>query len=96
LHHVAQAPTQVVQVGHRLAHGSRDVGRHLDDRLEELSLDPLLLLAPLEGQKNLVDPRDELVALSVQDLELFLDPQAEGRALAEILVQLFPSEEAGG
>jgi len=85
-----------VQVGHRLAHGSRDVGRHLDDRLEELSLDPLLLLAPLEGQKNLVDPRDELVALSVQDLELFLDPQAEGRALAEILVQLFPSEEAGG
>jgi hypothetical protein len=66
-------PTQVVEVGHRLAHGSRDVGRHLDDRLEELSLDPLLLLAPFEGQKNLVDPRDELVALSVQDLEFFLD-----------------------
>jgi hypothetical protein len=85
-----------VKVDHRLAHGSRDVGRHLDDRLEELSLDPLLLLAPLEGQKNLVDPRDELVALSVQDLELFLDPQAEGRALAETLVQLSPSEEAGG
>jgi hypothetical protein len=85
-----------VEIGHRLAHGARDVGRHLDHRLEELSLDPLLLLAPLEGQKNLVDPRDELVALSVQDLELFLDPQAEGRALAEILVQLSPWEEAGG
>jgi hypothetical protein len=85
-----------VEVGHRLAHGSRDVGRHLDHRLEEFSLDPLLLLAPLESQQNLVDPRDELVALSVQDLELFLDAQAEGRARAEILVQLSPSEEAGG
>jgi hypothetical protein len=85
-----------VEVDHCLAHGSRDVGRHLDDRLEELSLDPLFFLAPFEGQKNLVDPRDELVALAVQDLELFLDPQAEGCALAEILVQLSPSEEAGG
>jgi hypothetical protein len=84
-----------VEVDHRLAHGSRDVGRHLDDRLEKLGLDPLLLLAPFEGQKNLVDPRDELVALPVQDLEFFLDPQAEGCALAEILVQLSPSEEAG-
>jgi hypothetical protein len=64
--------------------------------LEELSLDPLFFLAPFEGQKNLVDPRDELVALPVQDLELFLDPQAERCALAEILVQLSPSEEAGG
>jgi hypothetical protein len=85
-----------VEVGHRLAHSPRDVGRHLDDRLEKLSLDSLFLLAPLEGQEDLVDPRDELVALPVQDLELFLDPQAEGCALAEILVQLSPSEEAGG
>jgi hypothetical protein len=82
-----------VEVGYRLAHGSRDVGRHFDHRLEELSLDPLVLLAPLEGQEDLVDPRDELVALPVQDLELFLDPQAEGCALAEILVQLSPSEK---
>jgi hypothetical protein len=33
---------------------------------------------------HLVEARDELVALLVEELELLLDAQAEGRALAEV------------
>jgi hypothetical protein len=33
---------------------------------------------------HLVEPRDELIALLVEQLELLLDAQAEGRALAEV------------
>jgi hypothetical protein len=33
---------------------------------------------------DLVEARDELVALLVEQLELLLDAQAEGRALAEV------------
>jgi len=36
------------------------------------------------GFRHLVEARDELVALLVEQLELLLDAQAEGRALAEV------------
>jgi hypothetical protein len=36
------------------------------------------------GLCDLVEARDQLVALLVEQLELFLDAQAEGRALAEV------------
>jgi hypothetical protein len=57
------------------------VGCDLDHRLEQLRLDP-----PLVGSSlgDLVEARDELVALLVEQLELLLDAQAEGRALAEV------------
>jgi hypothetical protein len=35
---------------------------------------------------DLVETRDELVALLVEELELLLDAQAEGRALAEVVL----------
>jgi hypothetical protein len=35
---------------------------------------------------HLVEPRDELVALLVEQLELLLDAQAEGLALAEVVL----------
>jgi hypothetical protein len=53
----------------------------LDHRLEQLRLDP-----PLVGRRlrDLVEARDELVALLVEQLELLLDAEAERRALAEV------------
>jgi hypothetical protein len=57
------------------------VGRDLDHRLEQLGLDPALVGGRL---RNLVEARDELVALLVEQLELLLDAQAEGLALAEV------------
>jgi hypothetical protein len=54
---------------------------HLDHRLEQLGLDPALVR---RGLRDLVEARDELVALLVEQLELLLDAQAEGRALAEV------------
>jgi hypothetical protein len=59
------------------------VGRHLHDGLEELGLDPALVRGRLG---DLVETRDELIALLVEQLELLLDAQAEGRALAEVEV----------
>jgi hypothetical protein len=59
------------------------VGRHLDDGLEELRLDPALVRRRLG---DLVETRDELIALLVEQLELLLDAQAEGRAFAEVEV----------
>jgi hypothetical protein len=55
--------------------------RDLDDGLKQLGLDPALVRGRLG---HLVEPRDELVALLVEQLELLLDAQAEGRALAEV------------
>jgi hypothetical protein len=43
---------------------------HLDDRLEQLGLDPLLVGGRL---RDLVEARDELEALLVEQLELLLD-----------------------
>jgi hypothetical protein len=57
------------------------VGRNLDHGLQQLSLDPAFVRSRFG---DLVEARDELVALLVQQLELFLDAQAEGRALAEV------------
>jgi hypothetical protein len=57
------------------------MGRDLDHRLQQLGLDPALVGGRL---RNLVEPRDELVALLMEQLELLLDAQAEGLALAEI------------
>jgi hypothetical protein len=57
------------------------VGRHLHHRLEQLRLDPPLVRS---GLGDLVEARNELVALLVEQLELLLDAQAEGRALAEV------------
>jgi hypothetical protein len=34
--------------------------------------------------RDLVEARDELIALLVEQLELLLDAQAEGRAVAEV------------
>jgi hypothetical protein len=59
------------------------VGRHLDDGLEKLGLDPALVRGRLG---DLVETRDELIALLVEQLELLLDAQAEGRAFAEVEV----------
>jgi hypothetical protein len=56
------------------------VSRDLDHRLEQLGLDPPLVGG---GLGDLVEARDELVALLVEQLELLFDAQAEGRALAE-------------
>jgi hypothetical protein len=57
------------------------VGRDLDHRLEQLRPDPALVRSRLG---DLVEARDELVALLVEQLELLLDPEAERRALAEV------------
>jgi hypothetical protein len=57
------------------------VRRDLDHRLEQLGLDPPLVRGRLG---DLVEARDELVALLVEQLELLLDAEAEGRALAEV------------
>jgi hypothetical protein len=54
---------------------------HLDHGLQQLGLDPALVRSRLG---DLVETRDELVALLVEQLELLLDAQAEGRALAEV------------
>ena len=56
--------------------------RHLDHRLEQLGLDPPLVPGRLVC--HLVEAGDELEALRVEELELLLDPKAEGRALAEV------------
>jgi hypothetical protein len=82
--------TKVAQVLDRLLDRVGHPGRHLDHGLEELGLDPLLLLGPLECLQDLVDAGDELVALAREELELLLDPEAEGRALAEVLFQPVP------
>jgi hypothetical protein len=63
------------------------VGGDLDHRLQELRLHLGRLLLALEGGQDLVDPGDELEALAVQELEFLLDPEAERRALAEVLLQ---------
>ena len=57
-----------------------DAGAELDDRLVHLGLDPLLehALALLE---HLLDVGAQLPRLRVDDLELFLDAEGEGRAL---------------
>jgi predicted lipoprotein len=57
------------------------VCRDLDHGLQQLGLDPALVRRRF---RDLVEARDELVALLVEQLELFLDAQAEGRALAEV------------
>jgi hypothetical protein len=57
------------------------MGRNLDHRLQQLGLDPALVGSRL---RNLVEARNELVALLVEQLELLLDAQAEGLALAEV------------
>jgi hypothetical protein len=49
----------------------------------------VLLLLP-DRLEHLVDPGNELEALDVQELELFLDPQAEGRTLAVAMFQQSP------
>jgi hypothetical protein len=56
---------------------------HLDHRLEQLGLDPALVR---RGLRDLVEARDELVALLVEQLELLLDAEAEPRALAEVVL----------
>jgi hypothetical protein len=89
---VPQVEPKVAQVLHGLPHRAGHVGRHLDDGLKQFRLDALLLLAALEGEQDLVDPRDELVALAVQDLELLLDAEAERRALAEVLLHANPRQ----
>jgi hypothetical protein len=53
----------------------------LDHRLEQLGLDPALVR---RGLRDLVEARDELVALLVEQLELLLDAEAERRALPEV------------
>jgi hypothetical protein len=40
--------------------------------------------------QHLVDPGDELEALDVQELELLLDSQAEGRTPAVVMFQQSP------
>jgi hypothetical protein len=57
------------------------VRRDLDHGLEQLGPDPALVRGRLG---DLVEAGDELVALLVEQLELLLDAQAEGRALAEV------------
>jgi hypothetical protein len=58
------------------------VGRDLDHRLQQLRLDPPLVRRRL---RDLVEARDELEALLVEQLELLLDAEAEGRALAVVV-----------
>ena len=72
--HVSQTGPQPGEILDGLAHGGSDLRGDLDSRLEELRLDPpLVLLVVVEGKKDLVDAGDELVALPPNDLELFLD-----------------------
>jgi hypothetical protein len=78
---VSKRGAQTARILDRLGDGAGDVRCHLDHRLQELSLDP-----PLVRRRfgHLVETRDELVALLVEQLELLLDAQAEGRALPEV------------
>jgi hypothetical protein len=78
---VSERRTQAARVLDRLGDRAGDMRRDLDDRLEELGLDPTLVRRRF---RDLVEAGDELVALLVEQLELLLDAQAEGRALAEI------------
>jgi hypothetical protein len=45
------------------------------------------LLLAHERLEDLVDAGDELETLRIQELKLLFDAQAEGRALAEVLLQ---------
>jgi hypothetical protein len=66
---------------------------HLDHGLEQLGPDSLLVSRRL---RDLVEAGDELVALLVEQLELLLDAQAEGRALAEVQVDAVTRFEDSG
>jgi chemotaxis regulatin CheY-phosphate phosphatase CheZ len=78
---IPQRRTQAAGILDRLCDRAGYVCRHLDDRLQQLGLDPALVRSRFG---HLVEARDELVALLVEQLELLLDAQAEGRALAEV------------
>jgi hypothetical protein len=54
-----------------------------------------VLLVVVERDEDLVDARDELVALAPDDLELLLDPEAVEPARAVVYFQLSPPEKAG-
>jgi hypothetical protein len=85
---VPQPRPQALEVLDGLVDRARDVRRNLDDRLEQLGLEPaLVLLLVFDLREDLVDAGDELVALPAEDLELLLDAQAERAALAEVLLQ---------
>jgi hypothetical protein len=59
---------------------------NLDHRLKQFGLDPALVG---RGLRDLVEARDELVALLVEQLEFLLDAEAERRALAEVDVDAY-------
>ena len=80
---VAQRRPEPARVLDCLRDRARHVRGDLDHRLEQLGLDPALVRG---GFRDLVEARDELVALLVEQLELLLDAQAEGRAFAEVEV----------
>ena len=80
---VAQGGAEAAGVLDRLRDRAGHVRRNLDHGLQQLGLDPPLVRGRLG---HLVEARDELVALLVEQLELLLDPQAEGRALAEVVL----------
>ena len=79
---VAEPGAKLARLLDRLGRVAADARRHLEHRLEELRLDPLV-----PGRLgHLVEARDELVALGREELELLLDPDAEGRAAPEVRV----------
>jgi hypothetical protein len=85
---VTQPCAETSEVLNRFAHRARHPRRHFDHRLKELGLDaPLFLVLLPHDLENLVDPRDELEALGVQELKLLLDPEAERWALAVTMFQ---------
>ncbi len=68
-----------IDLGNRRAH----VGVRLEHRSEELRLDPSRKLAPCDAVDDAVDRRDLIERLAVEDHQLFLHPEREGRGLAE-------------
>ena len=74
---VADAAAELPRLLDRLADGPRDAGRGLGRGLEQLRLDPHIAAG---GSEHLVEPRCEVQAVRVEQLELLLDAEAERRA----------------
>ena len=83
---VRGCPPEHRQRSSDLGHGRADVGVGLEDRGEELGLQPPRQLAALDALQDAIDRCDLLVRLRVEDHQLLLDAERELRRAAELLL----------
>src|SRR5207248_11520386 len=90
---VAQAGAEAARLVHGGVDARVDMRGDLDGRLEQLGLDPLVRAGRLG---DLVEARDELVALGREEHELLLDAEAERLAPAEVQLHRAARYPVGG